>query len=89
MKTKLLRKIRTRIVSVAFYNKIYAVIEYYDKHDNVEHYRIFGKRDLLYIIRSMFGDYVANSIEGKNYETILKRRKKIVNSPIKYTWNNE
>lgn len=88
MKTKLLRKLRTRIISVDFYNKIYADIKYYDKHDDVESYRIFGKRDLLYLIRSMFGAYLANHVEDKNYKTNLKRRKEKLSSPV-YKWHNE
>lgn len=89
MKTKLLKKIRSRIVSVDFYNKSYADIKFYDKHDDVECFRIFGKGQLLNVIRFMFGAYLANSVEDKNYETSLKRRKKKVNQPIKYSWKED
>lgn len=86
MKVKLLKKIRSRIVSVDFYGKIYADIEYYDKHDDIECYRVFDKGQLLYVIRDMFGDFFANVVERRNKKANFRRAKKKLNYPVKYSW---
>lgn len=89
MKVKLLKKIRSRIVSVEFCNKIYANIEFYNRNDEFWSYSVFGKRDLLFLIRRMFGGFFADAVERKNNRTSLKRLKKKINSAIKYSWEED
>lgn len=89
MKTKLLRKMRSRITEIEFCNKKYAVIHYYNEDDKLDRDSVFSKKDILIIIRRMFGDWRADIIEAINHRTHLKRIKKRKNSSIKYNWENE
>lgn len=86
MKVKLLRKIRSRIVSVEFCNKRYAIIGYYDRNYEFSCHSVSGKGQILLLIRYMFGGHFANDVEQKNNQASLKRLEKTLNSPIKYRW---
>lgn len=65
MKTKLLRKIRSRIISVEFCGNIYADITYLDRDNEIKNYCTYGKGNLLTIIRNMFGNHFMRTIYRK------------------------
>lgn len=89
MKVKLLRKIRSRIVSVEFCGKCYVDVKYYDISSKLVRYRIYNKMQLLDVIRNMFGRHFAKHVESKDKSANLKRLKKMLNSPIKYSWKED
>ena len=86
MKVKLLKKIRSRIVSVEFCDNIYVDVKYYGRSNKLVRYRIYCKEQLLDVIRDMFGNHFAKHVESKDKSASLERLKKKPNSPIKYSW---